>query len=135
VRGRAVTILTTIRFHRRDREQLAARYRSSTTRAWNWIPPGVRPWFLHGAHEIVYWLPALATLVVGDSLLGTGGHVRVCPQSWLEDARVDRKGLATRMRDLLVLPIERLLVSHGEPVLRAGHAALGAAIDEAGAGE
>ena len=134
VRGRAATILTTIRFHRRDREQLAARYRSSTTRAWNWIPPGVRPWYLRDAREIVFWLPAVATLVVGDSLVGADGGVRVCPQSWLEDARVDRAGLAKRMRELLVLPIERLLVSHGEPVLRAGHAALGDAIAEADGG-
>jgi hypothetical protein len=35
------------------------------------------------------------------------------------------------MRPLLELPIERVLVSHGEPVLRGGHGALARAIAEA----
>lgn len=131
VRGRAVTILTTIRFHRRDREQLAERYRGSTSRAWNWIPPGVTPWRLQGANEILFWLPAVATLVPGDSLIGTADGLRVCPQSWLEHARVSRAGVAERMRPLLQQPVERVLVSHGDPALRDGHAALAAAIDEA----
>jgi hypothetical protein len=132
VRGRAVTILTTIRFHRRDREQLAARYSATTTRAWNWIPPGVTPWRLHGAREIAFWLPRVATLVPGDSLIGTENGLRLCPESWLADARVSRKGLAERMRPLLGLVIERVLVSHGDPVLRDGHSALAHAIEEAG---
>jgi hypothetical protein len=130
-RERAVTILTTIRFHRRDRDALAERYRASTSQAWNWIPPGVTAWPLRGARETVYWLPGVAALVVGDSLLGADGGVRLCPESWLADARVDRKGLAARMRPLLELPIERLLLSHGEPVLRAGRAALARAVAQA----
>jgi hypothetical protein len=134
VRGRAVTILTTIRFHRRDREQLAARYRSSTTKAWNWIPPGVKPWRIPGARELPFWLPAVATLVPGDTLIGTDDGMQLCPESWLADARVGRADLAERMRPLLQLPIERVLVSHGEPVLRAGHAALARAIEQAAGG-
>jgi hypothetical protein len=35
------------------------------------------------------------------------------------------------MRPLLELPIERVLVSHGEPVLRGGHAALARALAQA----
>jgi hypothetical protein len=134
VRGRAVTILTTIRFHRRDRGLLAARYRASTTQAWNWIPPGVTRFRLRGARETLYWLPAVSTLVVGDSLIGgDAGGVQLCPPSWLADTSIDRAGLASRMRPLLELPIERLLVSHGEPVLGGGRAALASAIEEASA--
>jgi hypothetical protein len=33
-------------------------------------------------------------------------------------------GLRELLRPLLELPVERVLVSHGEPVLRDGHAAL-----------
>lgn len=132
VRGSAVTILTTIRYHRRDRELLAARYRSSTTRAWNWIPPGVEPWPLRGARDTIFWLAAAATLVPGDSLIGAGDDgLQVCPESWLEGERVGRSGLAERMRPLLQLPVERVLVSHGEPVLRDAHAALARAVEEA----
>ena len=43
VASRPVTILTTIRWHRRDREQLAERYEKNTTRAWNVIPSGIEP--------------------------------------------------------------------------------------------
>jgi hypothetical protein len=37
--------------------------------------------------------------------------------------------LATRLRPLLDLPIESVLVSHGEPVLTDGRAALADALD------
>jgi hypothetical protein len=114
---RAVTILTTIRWHRRDREELAERYRSSTSRAWNAVPPEIKPRPLAGAGETMFWLPAVATLVPGDRLLGAPG------------------GLAELLRPLVQLPIERVLVSHGEPLLRDGRAALVRAIAEAKAGD
>jgi hypothetical protein len=130
--GRPVSVLTTIRWHRRDREELAERYRANTTRAWNFIPHGVEQRPLHGAGETLFWLPGVATLVAGDRLVGDGeGGVLVCPQSWLEDVRANRADVAGLMRPLLELPIERVLVSHGEPVLHWGHAALERAIAEA----
>jgi hypothetical protein len=55
----------------------------------------------------------------------------LCPQSWLEDVQVNRPGLADLLAPLLELPIERVLVSHGEPVLHDGRAALAHAIAEA----
>ena len=129
---RPVSILTTIRWHRRDREELAARYSSRSSRAWNAVPAGISARPLRGAGEIVFWLPAVATLVCGDSLLGDGdGGLRLCPDSWLEDERTDRAGLAGLLSGLPELPIERVLVSHGEPVLHDGRAALARAIDEA----
>ncbi|MCW3069618.1 MAG: hypothetical protein JWL67_2243 [Solirubrobacterales bacterium] len=129
---RPVSILTTIRWHRRDREQLAERYRSTTRRAWNAVPEGVVPRPLRGAGETMYWLPDAATLITGDRLLGDGaGGLRVSPESWLASAQVDRAGAATLMRSLLELPIERVLVSHGEPVLHDGRAAVARAIAEA----
>jgi hypothetical protein len=139
VGGRPVTILTTIRWHRRSREELAERYRANTTRAWNVLPAGVEQRPLRGAGETLFWLPAVATLVAGDRLVGgesagAGERLRVCPQSWLTQVRADRADVADLMRPLLELPIERVLVSHGEPVLRAGHLALADAIAEAHGG-
>ena len=131
VAGRPVSILTTVRFHRRDRELLAERY-SSGERAWNAVPPGVSPRPLRGAGETLYWLPGVRTLVAGDRLLGAEpGGLRLCPESWLRYVSVDRAGLARLMRPLLELPIERVLVSHGEPVLREGRAALARALAQA----
>ena len=131
IAGRPVSILTTVRWHRRDREELADRYRPNSSKAWNAVPPGVTPRPLRGAGEQLFWLPAVATLVAGDRLLGAeGGGLRLCPQSWLRLERVDRAGLAELLGPLLELPIERVLVSHGEPVLRDGRAALARAIAE-----
>jgi hypothetical protein len=128
IAGRAMSVLTTIRWHRRDREELAVRYRANSSRAWNALPHGVEQKPLRGAGETAYWLPAVASLLFGDRLLGDEEGVRICPESWLRRERVDRAGLAHLMRPLIELPVERLLVSHGEPVLHDGRAALAHAI-------
>jgi hypothetical protein len=132
IAARPVSVLTTIRWHRRDREELAERYRSTTSGAWNAIPHGVKPLPLRGAGELMFWLPAAATLVSGDRLIGgRDGRLQLCPESWLADVHVDRPGLAELLRPLLELPVERVLVSHGEPVLRDGRAELARAIAQA----
>jgi hypothetical protein len=129
IAGRGVRILTTISCHRRDRDELAERYRAQTRGAWNAVPAGVSPKPLRGAGETPYWLPAAATLVFGDRVLGDrGGGLRVCPESWLTRVTVDRAGLAELLKPLLELPIERVVPSHGEPVLHDGRAALARAI-------
>lgn len=131
VDGRPVSVLTTIYLHHRDREEIAERYRANSSRAWNFVPPGVVPKPLRGAGETVFWLPDVATLVPGDRLLGApGGGLQLCPEDWLSDTRVDRVGLARLLRPLIELPIERVLVSHGEPVLVDGRAALAQALQE-----
>ena len=133
---RPVSVLTTIRWHRRDREELAERYKPNTSRAWNAVPPGVKPLPLRGAGETIFWLPSATTLVPGDRLIGApAGGLRVCPQSWLEQVHVNRRVLIELLRPLVDLPIERVLVSHGDPVLHDGRAALVCALDEAKADE
>jgi len=69
--------------------------------------------------------------VPGDVLLGdvTGG-VRMCPESWLPGAKGHAE-LAASLLPLLDLPVERVLLSHGEPVLTNGRAALAAALTAA----
>ncbi len=144
VEGRQVSILTTIRWHRRDRGELARRYvpggsqdadASTGSRAPNKIPEGVSARRLKGAGEIVFWLPGAGALVPGDSLLGAGeGRLEVCPESWLEDVEIDRRGLAALLAALLELPLERVVVSHGEPVLQDARRALALAVEEAEAG-
>jgi len=134
VAGRPVSVLTTIRWHRRDREELAARYASNGSGAWNAVPSGVVPKPLRGAGETMYWLPAVATLVAGDRLITRAdGNLRLCPESWVRSEQVDRTGLAHLMRALIELPIERVLVSHGRSVLKDGRAALARAIEEGSA--
>jgi glyoxylase-like metal-dependent hydrolase (beta-lactamase superfamily II) len=81
------------------------------------------------AAEVVFWLDEHRTLVPGDVLLGDGdGGLRLCPDTWLPESTSLEK-LADSLRPLLELPVERVLVSHGEPVLDGAHAALTAALD------
>jgi hypothetical protein len=123
----AVSILTTIGFHRRSRDELANRYRASTSRARNALPSGVETIPLRGLGETMVWLPEHRALVPGDRLLGDGvGGLRLCPQSWLGylGTGVTLAELREALRPLLELPIEIVLVSHGEPVLEGGGEAL-----------
>lgn len=121
VAGRRVFVLTTLAPHRRSREEVSRRYGASTSRAKRDLPPGVESIVLRGAAETMFWLPEVQTLVPGDRILGAeGGGLRMCPESWLYWVKVDREGLRSLLEPLLELPIERVLVSHGEPVLEDG---------------
>ena len=78
--------------------------------------------------EVVYWIPRHGALVPGDVLLGDGtGGLRMCPESWLPGSKGHAE-LAASLRPLLDLPVERVLLSHGEPVLVNGRAALAGAL-------
>jgi glyoxylase-like metal-dependent hydrolase (beta-lactamase superfamily II) len=130
-RERRVAVLTTIGFHRRSRDLLAERYGATTSRARKNLPGGVEAYPIRGAGETIFWLSEHRALVPGDRILGApGGGLRLCPQSWLTylPHRLTAAQLADALRSLLELPIERVLVSHGEPVLSGGHEALARAL-------
>jgi len=81
----------------------------------------------HG--ELLYWLPRQKALAVGDVLLGAGAKpratddpLRLCPERWL--GKATHADLRASLSPLLDLPVQRVLVSHGKPVLRAGKRAL-----------
>jgi hypothetical protein len=130
--GRRVAILTTLGFHRRSKEELAARYDASTSRARKTLPAGVETVQIKGAGETMVWLAEPRALVPGDRLLGADGDgLRLSPESWL---RYLPSGMRTRqlreaLRPLLDLPVEKVLVSHGEPVLRGGRDAIARALE------
>jgi len=80
--------------------------------------------------EVVYWLPEQRALVVGDVILGAGAKpratdepLRLCPARWLDRGKTLDE-LKASLRPLLDLPVEQVLVSHGEPVLAGGRALL-----------
>ena len=94
-------------------------YRSGST-----LPGGILSLPTARSNEVVFWLPEHRALATGDVILGADdGGLRLCPVSWLP-ARIDHAALRESLRPLLDLPVERVLVSHGEPVLRDGRAAL-----------
>jgi len=92
------------------------------------LPGGIEAFRTGRAAEVVYWIPAHRALVAGDALLGDGeGGVRLCPRSWLPQGTTHAT-LAETLRPVLELPVERVLVSHGEPVLENGRRAIAAAL-------
>jgi len=83
---------------------------------------------IDGYAEALLWLPSHAALVSGDTLLGGGPPgVRLCPESWREGTNTAEVRETLRER-LAGLPVERILVSHGEPVLEGGRPALDEAL-------
>jgi glyoxylase-like metal-dependent hydrolase (beta-lactamase superfamily II) len=102
-------------------------------RAGDELPGGIRAFQTPRAAEVVYWLPDQQALAVGDVLLGAGAKprptdepLRLCPERWLGKSTHD--DLRASLQPVLDLPVERVLVSHGKPILRDGRAALAAVL-------
>jgi hypothetical protein len=92
------------------------------------LPGGIGAFRSARRSEVVYWIPQHSALVPGDVLIGDGsGGVRMCPESWLPDG-TGHLELAASLRPLLELPVERILLSHGDPVLEGASEALRAAL-------
>jgi hypothetical protein len=127
--GRAVAVLETISFHRRDRDEFVARYDAAST-----PPTGVEAHPLAVGDETLYWLTAPRALVPGDSIVGTGGgELAPSPPQWLEElsAKPTPAQFREALRTLLALEPEMVLVSHGEPARSGAAAALARALREA----
>ena len=146
-----VHVLLTVFWHVRSITTVAERYRARTWvssrtrptmtrrgvpvsdafRPGDALPGGLEAFATARAAEVVYWIPQHRALVPGDVLLGDGGGgVRLCPESWMPEKK-SLRDLAESLRPLLELPVERILVSHGDPVLQNGGSALAATLDGA----
>jgi glyoxylase-like metal-dependent hydrolase (beta-lactamase superfamily II) len=130
-------VLITVYWHDRSTRDVAAKHVWASTRsaqplrnrrvgvtdvfrAGDELPGGIRAFQTARAAEVVYWLPQQRALAVGDVLLGS--PLRLCPQGWL--GKQSHDDLRASLRPVLGLPLDRVLVSHGEPVLSGGEQAL-----------
>jgi hypothetical protein len=119
-----VVVLTTMRFHARSRDDVAERYGARLATREERVD-GTERIAIENGDETMVWLPAPRALIPGDRLLGDGaGGLRMCPESWLRYRPTGLAELREGLRPLLGLPVEMVLVSHGEPVLRGGRAAI-----------
>jgi hypothetical protein len=94
------------------------------------LPGGVQAFAPGGlaGEEALFYLPPAQSLVVGDLLIGAGeSDLRL---AWLDDGEAQRKRICRGLCELLALPIEAVLVSHGTPVLTKGRPALAAALEK-----
>jgi hypothetical protein len=121
--GLPVVIALTVGWHGRSAGELAERYDGRIVGGTAELPGGVQGIPVEPVDETLYWIEAASTLVAGDVLLGWDGGVRLCPDSWLS-GRADPDKLRALLLERLDLPVERVLVSHGEPVLSGGREAL-----------
>jgi hypothetical protein len=85
------------------------------------LPGGVSAWPVNaeGGTQSLLWIPAHAALVAGSVLVGVDGGLRV-------ETRLSR--VLEALQPLTSLPVERVLVTRGEPVRTGGAAALARAI-------
>ena len=98
------------------------------------LPGGIKFFETARESEVVYWLPDHKAVAVGDVLLGAGAKpkatsepLRLCPERWLGDANYRK--LRKSLEPLLDLPLQRILLSHGDPVLTGGKEALAALVE------
>jgi glyoxylase-like metal-dependent hydrolase (beta-lactamase superfamily II) len=140
----AVHVFVSVRFHTRSAGEIARRYDATlwaptrgrapierragiaprTFRPGDPLPAGIEAFATAHGSEVVFWLPALRTVVVGDAILGakTGG-LTLCPASWV-GGEENVENLRISLLPLLDLPVEAVIVSHGEPVLEGAKRAL-----------
>jgi glyoxylase-like metal-dependent hydrolase (beta-lactamase superfamily II) len=140
--GRPVHVLITVYWHTRSAKEMVERYgarvwahvrahktvgrRAGTVSLFEQgdpLPGGVQA-VLGRWSEVVYWLRQHRTLVTGDIILGgDGSGLRFCPESWTPKAG-GHTAWRENLRPVLDLPVDRVLVSHGQPVLEGAHAEL-----------
>jgi hypothetical protein len=141
-------ILITLPYHARSSERLADRYdipihghqavgkrlrARSRLKPLDDLPGGARAYPIGKPRrfETPIHLPSHRALAFGDAVVTTpAGDLRLWHNDPVDAARTRwyRDVFAPTAAPLLDLDLDRILVTHGEPVLRDGHAALAAAL-------
>jgi glyoxylase-like metal-dependent hydrolase (beta-lactamase superfamily II) len=133
--GRPLHVLLTVHWHERSVAAVLDRYHAQLWRPEQngELPKGVRAETVKGGDwvEALFFLEQHRALVAGDLLIGRDGGVEV-PVEWFP--KDEREWAATELKAdlrqrLTSLPIELVLPSHGEPVLREGAQALARALE------
>jgi hypothetical protein len=120
--GLPVSILLTAAWHERSAASLRERYRADDR-----VPESVEVYPVEGAPEeqVAYFIRPHRALVVAEIFAGDGrGGLALVPSP----AIADRAALDGSLRAIAELPVELVLVSHGEPVLHDGRRAIELAI-------
>ena len=143
--GRPVAIVVTCESHGRSAAELRERYdagvwapagavgstQAPVTRpftAGDELPGGIESLDVGFSSEVLLWIPAHATLVTGDAILGTpDGGLRRCPDSWLPRG-LEPARFVEILSSVLHLPVERVVPTHGDSVEKDAFATLRAAV-------
>jgi glyoxylase-like metal-dependent hydrolase (beta-lactamase superfamily II) len=128
--GLPVHVLLTVHWHERSVATVLDRYKATLWRPEEKgeLPAGVHAEVVKGADwvEALFFLEAHRALVAGDLLIGVDGGVEL-PVSWFPKGEQEwaEQQLKPELRERLAkLPVELVVVSHGDPVLENGAEAL-----------
>ena len=131
--ARPVCVVTTVHWHRRGADEVIARYGAQD----GVVPDGARAIPLGDPiGETAYALPRFRALVLGDVVIGGDAiegdrrdGIRLCPPGWYGSTAAERAwysgpGLRSALHRLAQEAAERILVTHGSPLLGGGTDAL-----------
>ena len=128
--GLPVHVLLTVHWHERSVATVLERYNATLWRPEEKgeLPTGVRAEVVKGSDwvEAVFFLEPQRALVAGDLLIGRDGGIEL-PVRWFpkgEQEWAERQLKPELLERLRELPVELVLVSHGDPVLENGAEAL-----------
>jgi glyoxylase-like metal-dependent hydrolase (beta-lactamase superfamily II) len=129
--GKSVHVLLTVHWHERSVAAVLDRYKATLWRPEERgeLPAGVHAEVVKGSDwvEALFFLEPHRALVAGDLLIGKAGGGIELPVGWFPKGEQDwaQQELKPELRKRLAeLPVELVVVSHGEPVLEDGAAAL-----------
>jgi glyoxylase-like metal-dependent hydrolase (beta-lactamase superfamily II) len=129
--GKPVHVLLTVHWHERSVATVLDRYKATLWRPEEkgQLPAGVHAEVVKGSDwvEALFFLEPHRALVAGDLLIGKDGGGIELPVRWFPKGEQDwaEQELKPELRKRLAgLPVELVVVSHGEPVLEDGAAAL-----------
>jgi glyoxylase-like metal-dependent hydrolase (beta-lactamase superfamily II) len=129
--GKPVHVLLTVHWHERSVAAVLDRYKATLWRPEEKgeLPAGVHAEVVKGSDwvEALFFLEPHRALIAGDLLIGKAGGGVELPVGWFPKGEQDwaEQELKPALRKRLAeLPVELVVVSHGEPVLEDGAAAL-----------
>jgi glyoxylase-like metal-dependent hydrolase (beta-lactamase superfamily II) len=132
--GRPVHVLLTVHWHERSVAAVLDRYHATLWRPEEKgeLPEGVQAEIVHGGDwvEALFYLEPHRALVAGDLLIGANGGIEF-PVFWFPKGEQEwaENTLKPELRERLKkLATDLVLVSHGDPVLTDGRAALDRAL-------
>ena len=125
-----VHVLLTVHWHERSVATVLDRYKATLWRpeAKGELPAGVQAEIVRGSDwvEALFFLERHRALISGDLLIGTNGGIEL-PVHWFPKGEQEwaEQQLKPELRERLAeLPVELVVVSHGDPVLENGADAL-----------
>jgi hypothetical protein len=113
IEGQEVSVLLTCEWHRRSTDECVERFGAHVYAPTDELPSGVELQPTYYDAEVAYWIPQHAALVVGDVFTAQGA-LKV-QDTWLPPDTTAEQ-MRAGVRPLADLPVELLLVTHGEPI-------------------